>query len=169
MVKVKSYVARSLSVENLLPQNVEWIINYTCSNVTEIAQWGAPSCSRPQPANKNVVRDGRSNWLVFTPHPTQDSTPELQVLHGANAAANHYTYFSHWDENARPSECQANALSVLPRRVFSSVGEYLQRLLWSYILLCGVPGHWRLHHNFAPFTVKHYYKFIWYNFQIKKN
>ena len=26
--------------------------------------WGTPSCSRPQPATDNGVRDGRSNWLV---------------------------------------------------------------------------------------------------------
>ena len=47
--KVKSSMARSLPVENLLPQNVGSIINYLQS-FTEVAQWGAPSCSRPQPA-----------------------------------------------------------------------------------------------------------------------
>ena len=29
--------------------------------ITEVAQWGAPSCSQPQPATDNGVRDGRSN------------------------------------------------------------------------------------------------------------
>ena len=29
--------------------------------ITEVAQWGAPSCSQPQPAMDNGVRDGRSN------------------------------------------------------------------------------------------------------------
>ena len=29
--------------------------------ITEVAQWGTPSCSRPQPATDNGVRDGRSN------------------------------------------------------------------------------------------------------------
>ena len=29
--------------------------------ITEVAQWGAPSCSKPQPATDNGVRDGRSN------------------------------------------------------------------------------------------------------------
>ena len=29
--------------------------------ITELAQWGTPSCSRPQPATDNGVRDGRSN------------------------------------------------------------------------------------------------------------
>ena len=29
--------------------------------ITEVAQWGAPSCSQPQPATYNGVRDGRSN------------------------------------------------------------------------------------------------------------
>ena len=29
--------------------------------ITEVAQWGTPSCSRPQLATDNGVRDGRSN------------------------------------------------------------------------------------------------------------
>ena len=58
--KVKSFMARSLPVDNLLPQNVGSIINYL-QQFTEVAQWGAPSCSRPQPAMDNGVRDGRSN------------------------------------------------------------------------------------------------------------
>ena len=29
--------------------------------ITEVAQWGTPSCSRPQPATDNGVRDCRSN------------------------------------------------------------------------------------------------------------
>ena len=29
--------------------------------ITEVAQWGAPSCSQPQSANDNGVRDGSSN------------------------------------------------------------------------------------------------------------
>ena len=29
--------------------------------ITEVAQWGAPSCSESQPATDNGVRDGRSN------------------------------------------------------------------------------------------------------------
>ena len=29
--------------------------------ITEVAQWGANSCSQPQPATDNGVRDGRSN------------------------------------------------------------------------------------------------------------
>ena len=28
---------------------------------TEVAQWGAPSCSQPQPATDNGVRKSRSN------------------------------------------------------------------------------------------------------------
>ena len=35
--------------------------------ITEVAQWGAPSCSQPQAATNNGVRDGRSNWLVAPP------------------------------------------------------------------------------------------------------
>ena len=36
-------------------------LSTTCSNVTEVAQWATHSCSRPQPATDNGVRDGRFN------------------------------------------------------------------------------------------------------------
>ena len=37
-------------------------VNYQLLEViTEAAQWGTPSCSQPQPATDNGVRDGRSN------------------------------------------------------------------------------------------------------------
>ena len=37
-------------------------VNYQLLPVfTEVAQWGAPSCSRPQRATNNCVGDGRSN------------------------------------------------------------------------------------------------------------
>ena len=37
-------------------------VNYQLlSVITEVAQWGTPGCSRPQPATDNGVRDGRSN------------------------------------------------------------------------------------------------------------
>ena len=35
--------------------------------ITEVAQWGTPSCSRPKPATDNGVWDGISNWLVAPP------------------------------------------------------------------------------------------------------
>ena len=39
-----------------------WVqLSTTCSNFTEVAQWGAPSCSQQQPATDNGDRDGRSN------------------------------------------------------------------------------------------------------------
>ena len=66
-VKVKSSMAKSLPVENLLPQNVGSIKKHKLAVITEKAQWGTPSCSRPQPATDNGVRDGRSNWLVAPP------------------------------------------------------------------------------------------------------
>ena len=47
-------------MENLLPQNVGTIINYLQES-TDVAKWGTPSCSRPQPATDNGVRGGRSN------------------------------------------------------------------------------------------------------------
>ena len=33
-------------------------LSTTCSNETEVVQLAAPSCSRPQPATDNGVRDG---------------------------------------------------------------------------------------------------------------
>ena len=48
-----------------------WVqLSTTCSNFTKVAQYGAPSCSQPQPAMDNGVKDGRSNWLV-TPYTGQ--------------------------------------------------------------------------------------------------
>ena len=58
--KVKSSIAKSPPVENLLPQNQGSIINYL-QYYTEVAQWRTPSCRQPQPATDNGVKDGRSN------------------------------------------------------------------------------------------------------------
>ena len=82
-MKKKSFMARSVPVENLLPQNVRSIINYL--QYTEVAQWGTPSCSRPQPTTNNVVRDSRLKWLVAPP-PSWAVPHELHVLHGVNVA-----------------------------------------------------------------------------------
>ena len=58
--KVKLSMAKSLQVENLLP--TECAFNYQLlAVITEVAQWGAPSCSQPQLGTDNGVRDGRSN------------------------------------------------------------------------------------------------------------
>ena len=59
-------MARSPPKWNLLPLFVGSIIN-NFSNITEEAQWATPSCSRPQPATNNGVRDGRFNCLSVTP------------------------------------------------------------------------------------------------------
>ena len=53
----------------------ECAVNYQLlAAITEVAQFGTPSCSRPQSATDNGVRDGRSNWLVTLPT-LMDSTP----------------------------------------------------------------------------------------------
>ena len=54
----------------------------TCSKSTEVAQWGIPSCSRPQPATDNGVRDDRFNWLV-APSTLMGSTP-WALVHSIN-------------------------------------------------------------------------------------
>ena len=44
------------------PTTTECGFNYQLlAVITEVAQWGVPSCSQPQPATDNGVRDGRSN------------------------------------------------------------------------------------------------------------
>ena len=40
----------------------ECLFNYQLlAAITEVTQWGAPSCSQPQTATDNGVRDGKSN------------------------------------------------------------------------------------------------------------
>ena len=57
-------MAWSLTVENLLPQiRAPQLL----ALITEVAQGGTHSFSRPQLATENGVRDGRSNWLVAPP------------------------------------------------------------------------------------------------------
>ena len=64
----------------------EYGVNYQLlAVITVVAKWRTPSCSRPQSATDNGVRDGRSNWLVAPP-PSWAVPPELHVLHGVNAA-----------------------------------------------------------------------------------
>ena len=67
--------------------HIIWVqLSTTCSNFTEVAQRVAPSCSQPQPATDNGVRDGRSNWLVASPTLHRAVPPELHVLHTAMRA-----------------------------------------------------------------------------------
>ena len=112
-------MARSFAVENLLPQNVVSIINYL-HQFTEVAQWGTPSCSRPQPATDTGVREGRSNWLGAPPTLHRVVPLELHVLHSAMRAVQitRSTSCTEWAANVRPSDCQANALPVRTLRVY---------------------------------------------------
>ena len=109
-VKVKFSMAKSIPVEDLLPQNVGSIINYL--KFTEVTQWGAPRCSQPQPATDNAVRDGRSNWLVAPPTLHRAVPPEFHVLHTAMRAGLRITRLTALSElrtcdlqNARPTHC----------------------------------------------------------------
>ena len=86
-----------------------WFNYQLLAVITEVAQWGAPSCSQPQPATDNV-RDGRSNWLVVPPTLHRAVPPELHVLHTAMRAANHKTCCTESAvnvrlQNARPTHC----------------------------------------------------------------
>ena len=65
----------------------EFGVNYQLlAVITEVAQWGTLSCSRPQPAMDNAIRDGRCNWLVAPPPPSWGVPPEVHILHSVNAA-----------------------------------------------------------------------------------
>ena len=88
-------MGRSLPVENLLPQNVESIIDYFA-----VIYWSSPigtlSCSWLQLATGNGVRDGSSNWLV-APHPHEQYSKLVQIQPGIDPATvsmrgNHLAY-----------------------------------------------------------------------------
>ena len=116
----KSSMAKGL-LSLLWPRASQWRIYYhriwvqlstTCSNFTEVAQWGAPSCRQSQPATDNGVRDGRSNWLVSPPTLHRAVPPELYVLHTAMPAGLQITRLAALSEpwtcdlrNARPEHC----------------------------------------------------------------
>ena len=108
-----------------------------------VIHWSSPigssySCSPPQPATDNDVRDGRSNWLVAPSTLHRAVPPEFHVLHTAMRAGLQITRLTalRWAAKVRPSGCQTNALPVRPLRVCvlsitikSSPLDYLSRLL----------------------------------------
>ena len=52
--------------EESVPPVLRGRLSTAFSNATEVSIKEIPSCSRPQPATYNDVRDGRSNLLVIT-------------------------------------------------------------------------------------------------------
>ena len=62
-------MARSFRMENRLPLFVGSIMHQLLTVMYCSSPWAAPSCSRPQSAMDNGVRDCRSNLLTITPHP----------------------------------------------------------------------------------------------------
>ena len=103
--------------------------------INEVAQWGAPSCSQPQSATDNGVRDGRSNWLGSTPHPTQGSTPWAPRIAHCNAGCKSQLTCCTESaanvrlQNARPTHCRCGHNSFIHKiRYFSWF--YLEYLEW---------------------------------------
>ena len=95
-------------------------LSSNCCNVTEVAQLGAPSCSRKQPATDNGVRDCKSSGLAVNPHPTQGEGLTALTLTYCTAelrATNPKTCCSHCEANTRLWLCQAYTLPVQPLRV----------------------------------------------------
>ena len=73
---------------------------------------GSSSCSQPQPAMDNGVRDGRFNCLVAPPTQHRAVPPELHVLHSAMRTGLQITRLTALREprscalrNARPTNC----------------------------------------------------------------
>ena len=84
IVKVKGKVFYGQEPPSGKSTTTECGFNYQLlAVITEVAQWGAPSCNQPQPATDNGIREGRSNWLVAPPTLRRAVPPELHVLHTA--------------------------------------------------------------------------------------
>ena len=121
-------MARSLPVENLLPQNVGSIINYLQS-FPEVAQW-----------ELLVAVNHNQLWTIASetvdpidwshPHPTHCSTPWAPRIAHCNAgwAANHKTCCTESTANVRPSKYQTNP--VRPLRVLLPSGNNTHSGSW---------------------------------------
>ena len=72
--------------------------------ITEVAQWGAPSCNLSQPVTDHGARGGRSNWLVALPtlKGSARSSTYCTVL---TLPTNSNTCCTNWDSNTLPREC----------------------------------------------------------------
>ena len=117
-IKVKGKVVYGQEPPSGESTTTECGVNYQLlAVITEVAQCGAPSCSQPQPATDNGVRDGRSNRSIRTPHPTQGSTQWAPRIAHCNAGCKS-KHLLHWvSREPMTSECQTNALPVRPLRV----------------------------------------------------
>ena len=125
--KVKSSMARSLPVENLLPQNVGSIINHLQKS-TEATQCGTPSCSRPQPgATMASETVDPIDWSH--PHPHWQY-PHERLVHSINECS------LSMESTPQPSACEATTFPLRPLRVLS------EKILLPYqaaktIIACG--------------------------------
>ena len=109
--KVKFSMARSLPVENLLPQNVESIINYL-----QQCYWNSPmGSSQLQSTTARYGQLRQRRWIKFTClyHPLCTGQYSLRTYWMVQMqATNHKTCCSRWGANTLPPECQANALAA---------------------------------------------------------
>ena len=83
-------------------------------------QWGAPSCSRPQPATDSGIRDSRYNWLV-TPPPYTGQYPWAPHIAQFNAGCKSQDLLHSVSHERATFGCQADALPVWPFRVLSHI------------------------------------------------
>ena len=100
---LKSSMARSLRVENLLPQNVGSIINYLQSCYWSSQMGSSQLQSTTTSYMDNGVRDGRSCKLAVTPALHMAVSPELNILNGAKAG-----HKSQGPESRKCFECWEN-------------------------------------------------------------
>ena len=95
-------MATSSPAENLLP--VSWgQLSSSCSNATEVAQLAAPSCSRPQPAADNGVREVDTINCPLPPSLYRAVPPKLN-FHDANVRYKSRVHSTGFD----PVACRAH-------------------------------------------------------------
>ena len=108
-------MARSLPVENLLPQNMGSIINYLQQS-TEVAQWELQvSVGHNQLRTMASETVDPIDWSQ--PPPSWAVPPELHVLHGVNVVYTSQDLL----QKTRPRVCQTNALPGRPLRVYNVI------------------------------------------------
>ena len=109
---------------------MEPIINYL-QQFIRVAQWGTLSCSKPQPATNNGVRDGRSNWLVGrTPPPSCAVLPERHVF-----SINRCSLSSTWIDLAT-SACEAATQGSIFKANYNHIILFLtQRHIKCYLCI----------------------------------
>ena len=127
-------MVRSLPVENLLPQNVYTVYYHRmCTGCVVDYQLRAVMLLKyhdgelPVAVDYSQLRTPASetadliDWPLPPPYTGQLPLSSMHVLHGANASDKSQVLLQPLGRDARPSECQANALPVRPLTLLCSI------------------------------------------------